>query len=568
MAGGQQVTSGQGSVTQSGSKALTGTGLVGSTGTIVADAGNGVALSGAASSSAVGGLASGPLVQLRSRKVGGGTATAALVGASASSERGSVAAGMVKAPSGQVTTNQQGAVGKNRLVVPSGQAAAGSAGIVAPSGSTLTWTGNIFPMTIPQSGFFDLSPFISDPSGELANITANVALPSGVAITNTPSWRVTASAGATLGTTSGVNLTLVRSATADFLTRISGTGVVWYHSFDTDTEVSQFKWSGKWDNSEWGGNDPLSIGPDSSRCLWVASGGADGGPFMRLSYPLGANSSGTYWYRPFNAFTGAGNGRGVNDPGANGTITPVAWSPTSGGSQTARWSADGPNAGYYGHSTYQAANPTKFQGGEFYIQVRIRRNGTPGPAPDNATFQNIVGKSFWPNVTTNTSTAQELVFYGQSPADVVGVHSRARIYEGANRSGGPSIGGNNMTTTIDNNDNVNDWRYSGGWDTLLLHITPGLNNGTGADRTRLEVWAQHDPALVPSEAGVYTKIWDVLYSAAFDQGTTSAGVPCFNGWNALILAIYHNGATFTTSSFSYDYDQVIFSKASIPAPQV
>jgi hypothetical protein len=80
------------------------------------------------------------------------------------------------------------------------------------------------------------------------------------------------------------------------------------------------------------------------------------------------------------------------------------------------------------------------------------------------------------------------------------------------------------------------------------------------------VWAQHDLTLNPSEAGQYKKIWDVTYSQSFDSGTNSGGSPGFPGWNALILAIYHNGAAFTTSAFSFDYDQVIFSKEYIPTP--
>ena len=80
------------------------------------------------------------------------------------------------------------------------------------------------------------------------------------------------------------------------------------------------------------------------------------------------------------------------------------------------------------------------------------------------------------------------------------------------------------------------------------------------------MWAQHDLTLFPAEAGQYTKIWDTTFSQSYDSGTNSVGARGLPGWNALILAIYHNGSQFTTSSFNYDYDQVIFSKATIPAP--
>jgi hypothetical protein len=118
--------------------------------------------------------------------------------------------------------------------------------------------------------------------------------------------------------------------------------------------------------------------------------------------------------------------------------------------------------------------------------------------------------------------------------------------------------------TISNN--TVGWRYSGGWDSLLYHITPGTPNGTGANRSRFEVWAQHDLILFPAEAGQYTKIWDVTYSQAFTTGTSSTGAPFFPGWNGLLLAIYHNGSAFLTTAFDFDYAQVIFSKAAIPAP--
>jgi hypothetical protein len=426
--------------------------------------------------------------------------------------------------------------------------------------STLGWLDNIFPMSIAQGSFFDLSSHITGNINEVSSITANVSLPSGVAITNTPSWRITATSGATVGSTSGVNLTINPTTDAGWNSRISQPGVVWYHNFDSAAEVTQFRWSSGYS----GGNDPLGLGTDGARCLHVASGGADGGGFMRLAYPAGSSAGGTYWWRPFNPLTGATNGRGINDPGANGTLTPLAWPASNGSSTTLVWSNTS-NPGYYGHSTDVAANPSKYQGTDYYLQVRVRRAVAPGPAPDTGTFSNIVGKNIWPNVTTDTSTAQEIVFYGQSPADVIGTQSRARIYEGVNRSGGPSIGGNNMTTTIDNNDNVSDWRFSGGWDTILIHVTPGTNGGTGTNRTRLEVWAQRDLTLFPAEAGTYTKIWDVLYSAGYSTGTNSSGGVRYNGWNAIIFAIYHNGAVFS-QAFNYDYDQVIFSKNTIAAP--
>jgi hypothetical protein len=338
--------------------------------------------------------------------------------------------------------------------------------------------------------------------------------------------------------------------------------VVWYHNFDSAAEVNQFRWSGGYS----GGNDPSSKGADGNRVQWVSSGGVDNGAFLRLTYPLGANTGSSYWYRPFNALTGATNGRGQDDPGAGGTIRPVAFNVSDGSSTLYSWGLQS-NPGWYGSPSDQAANPSKYQGNDFYLQVRVRRSGTPGKPPDSSQYSNITGKLVWFTTTNATATAQEIVTYGQSASeDVVGQQPRHRMYGGYNFT---PFGGNsqhNETTTIDNRDSPSDWRYSGGWDTLLYHITPGSEGGTSSNRTRIEVWAQHDLTLFPAESGQYTKIWDLHYTGHYATGGNSVGAPDFPGWNALILAIYHNGSQFTTTGFNYDYDQVIFSKSSIPAP--
>ncbi len=121
------------------------------------------------------------------------------------------------------------------------------------------------------------------------------------------------------------------SVAADWAARVAGAGVVWYHNFDSKAEVDQFRWTGGYN----GGNDPNAAGSGGNYVKHQASGGADGGGVMRLTYPLGSASGrgNSYWHRPFNALTGAGNGRGQDDPGASGTIAPVAF-PVSNGSST------------------------------------------------------------------------------------------------------------------------------------------------------------------------------------------------------------------------------------------
>jgi len=266
---------------------------------------------------------------------------------------------------------------------------------------------------------------------------------------------------------------------------------------------------------------------------------------------------------------GATNGRGSNDPGANGTIATAAWNVTDGGNQLSGWSAAAPNPGWYGHATHVAQNPTKFQGNDYFLQARVRRAQTPGAPPDSGSFTFITGKFVWFNTTAFSNPSQELVTAGQSVGngDQVGVHGRHNGYIAQTTTATFTMWPDQPPpATLAISNIALNWRYSGGWDTLLYHITPGINGDTGSNRARLEVWAQHDPALLPAEAGQYVKIWDMLYGAVYDTVPNSQGAPSLPGWNAMILGCYHNGSAFSTS-FNFDYDQIIFSKATIPAPK-
>src|SRR5690606_10053068 len=98
----------------------------------------------------------------------------------------------------------------------------------------------------------------------------------------------------------------------------------------------------------------------------------------------------------FVPITGAGNGRGVDDPGANGSIAPVSWTPVAGagggsGSVLDRFTG----MGYYG-----STGSTGFDGEEFYLQIRIKldpnRWTSPNPAGGKAIF-------FCLNNASNTS---------------------------------------------------------------------------------------------------------------------------------------------------------------------
>lgn len=117
MAGGQVITSGQGSVTQSETVALVGSEIASATGFV-----GGTSLTGAESTTAAGTTAAGRLVQMRSRKVGGGSASRAIAGIASTPAVGSVllsAASLLNSPT---VSSAQGAFGRQRAILLNGAA--------------------------------------------------------------------------------------------------------------------------------------------------------------------------------------------------------------------------------------------------------------------------------------------------------------------------------------------------------------------------------------------------------------------------------------------------------------
>jgi len=356
-------------------------------------------------------------------------------------------------------------------------------------------------------------------------------------------------------------------SSADWKARISGPGVVWHHSFDTAAEVNQFRWAGKYGS----GNDPLARSPGAGRLEWVATGGADGGGYMRLTRFAGPEPSSVYWWRPFSPLTSASNGRGVADPAANGTIPLQSFTPTDGGDQTTTFSTR-QRSGYYGLAQYQAAGsygkPTypqfykDFDGQEFYLQVRVKVR------PDRMTSGNPKQGKMINFSTTDTSyTSQELVTVSgwPMPSSPVGGPYQNNIhnmYEGA-FYGNLAEGSANAISRINNRVDT-QWYYSNGWDTLLYHIRPGSQNGDNPPftfDTLIEVWA--------ARQGVtsYTKIWDVDFRAIY-QSTEEFRRHAKFGWNAFICWVYQGDSATSVTDIVQSYDQIIFSKQMIPCPAV
>jgi hypothetical protein len=322
-------------------------------------------------------------------------------------------------------------------------------------------------------------------------------------------------------------------------------GVVWFHDFRSDAEVNAFRWTPGYS----GGNDPRAVGSSTAALARrVAGGGIGGGDCLELLRRAGT-SEGSQWWRPFSPMVGTGNGRGANDPAANGSLTPQAYAATDGGSQVYEWG----RRGYYGHSSYHTGS--QFDGTEYYLQMRIKMD------PRRTTAGNsLVGKLTFHTTTRWSLTVQEIVTYSASKVGSVGMPNYFRMYGGGNSNPleDKNVGPNNTQPgselgVCDISSPSKCWAWSGGWDTIMYHLTPGR---AGVAESRMQVYAAHEGQTS------YTKIWDEVWSNFYENG----GELTANGYNALILATYQNG--LNNSEFWHRYTQIIFSKQFIPCPQV
>lgn len=344
-------------------------------------------------------------------------------------------------------------------------------------------------------------------------------------------------------------------AAQDWLARISGPGVVWYHDFTTAAEVNQFRST----NGYGGGDDPLGLGTSSPRVEHDTTDGVATAGCLRLRYVNGQSSYDSCWWRPFSPLKAGNNGRSTDDPGANGTLTPLAWNFVDRGSQLQNW-----NRGWYANPSAPMYGRTR-DGNQFFIQMRVKMD----PRRTISTA-NRVGKLNYISIAEGriSLSAQEIVTYSGghevangpnffrmysrnfSPVenwDSVGRPGQQLGKDGSNYSGGPFCHVRNESGGSANF----CWAWSGGWDTILYHITPGYG---GLQNQRIVVYAARQ-----GETS-YTKIWDETYAVYH-----SADKP--EGYQALICSIYQNGASYP-SEFWHKFDQIIFSTQMIPCPQV
>lgn len=329
---------------------------------------------------------------------------------------------------------------------------------------------------------------------------------------------------------------------ADWALRSGGSGVVWYHDFSDDAEVDAFRWTSGYS----GGNDPNASGTDAELVRRITSDGITGGGCLDYTYPAGSSPNSSYWWRPF-APMNTGSGKAANDPAASDTLTVRSWAATDGGSQLSNFAQ-----GWYGHPDSSDAN---FDGHEFYLQIRVKMDPRRITRGNDS---NQVGKFVW--LTTaegaqSQSNAEHVVWsYGHSGND--GDKNYVRVYA-------LGVNGLNSHDPLDQeeagsriqpgSESATDWSYSGGWDTLLINLRPGVQSTTsGDDATRLRIFAAHEGDTS------YTRIWDQEYGLGSFEAR--------DGLQALILGGYNNGNDMS-QEFYHRFDQVIFSQDFIPCPQ-
>lgn len=332
---------------------------------------------------------------------------------------------------------------------------------------------------------------------------------------------------------------------ADWAQRIAGSGVVWYHDFSSDAEADNFRWSPGFS----GGNDPNDVSYPG-RMDRDTTVDVDGNGSLRMTRPTGTGD-GAEWWRPFKPINSPGNGRASNDPAANGTITRINFTPTSGGSQT-----NSITNGFYGQT-----GGANFDGTEYYVQVRIRRdpNRDAGNNPSG-------GKIFYFTRTDLSLTTQEIVTMSQeadtgSRAFYMYRAGSPPLYSDSPGSGTHGHQPGNATGMVgdgrcrlDNNGgrlpNCWNWPSTAEWITLLYHVRPGSNGG---GNTLVEVWE--------ADWGetTYRKLWY--------QPGVNLSYSVQNGHNALIFSSYMNGANMGTAHSNY-IDQLIFSTTWIRPPMV
>lgn len=305
------------------------------------------------------------------------------------------------------------------------------------------------------------------------------------------------------------------------------------------------------------------------------------------------------WVRPFAPLLGTGNGRGVNDPAANGTLTCRSW---SGGQASLPTFLNG----FYAHTDYHTTHnssmgnltASNFDGTDFYIQFRYKTNNARfwqvgQPWGKLLFIRNCPGDSDGELVVQSTSYYKDPNNWDFSDANNMPNGRQAAFVTDANQiittplrmyasktyfhdlvtdnafgTRMPGADGTYPTTCVSANassQGVNNcwWLPVDTWVTFLLRLRPGHTNvNTGFETsapqkdTLLEVWAA-TPDRISSGAG-YVKIYSGLWGWEWRDNDP-------RGWNAIAFDAYMNERPGTTD-FYQRFAEVIFSKQFIPCP--
>jgi hypothetical protein len=349
----------------------------------------------------------------------------------------------------------------------------------------------------------------------------------GGAVTTNHTLIATDATGSDESSSFGIAVTANTAAEADWTYRTSLPGVVWYHDFQYDAEVDQFRESDGFDT------DDSKTNSQQNSCYRQTSDGITGGgclEMLRTDNTTPTEAKG--WYRPTSPFTGATNGRGENDPADGGNITLETWT-----APAARTSWDG-TKGNYGPASTEGANT--WDGYHYYFQFQMKLDPRRTVNPNSLTDGGFGGKLVHQNRLEQTLIAQTIVWSRGYDC----VDWRPYWYSGG---GGAVAVPNDVTSAPD--------FATDQWVEYLVHLVPGDENEDAASErlgnTRWIVWRR-----LPSEKG-YTKIHEINDMSMDYQ---NAYIKAFN---AIDLSTYDNLRVMGTDYWQR-YDQLIFSKQWIP----
>ena len=355
--------------------------------------------------------------------------------------------------------------------------------------------------------------------------------------------------------------TIADALEQDWLARKNGAGVQWAHDFRDPAEVT--KWIAR------DGAGGLQYDSDGVLCVRrIVTDGITGGACLELLVPTNG-TMGTRWARPFQPM-----------PGDVGYVSDGTW-------RTVDIAYDWKDYGYqfrrgcYGHPDHwEEASGTgidglNFIGHDFWIQFRYKVSSS---CFSPSQTEGLSGKLAFVDVAVGGAGNQELVvqspIYGSKRFTMYtnfGSRSNSSLNAGqssADLAGSYQPGGEYAATCNYAGNFASCWQWpTDEWVTVLMHITPGHDNGSGDNPdmastgnykdTGIEVWiARYGDT-------EYTKIWekmDYVWSYGSPYGNP-------NGFNCFVASTYMNNVASAVSWYRR-FDQVIFSKNFIPCPKV